>query len=594
MVEFRQTPKGASTPSPTLPLEDPRSKLIPSASCSWADVFGDCDGVSDPYIAIEDWSATVQVFVGRNGSGKTKAAQALYRVLATQINVHFLSSDRLFGLLTAGHYGANLMGPSGEFGGLSLSPEGRQAAERLRDQYGLAPGALFALHDSPQARIRMTAAIQEAVGRTVDLSTPHAGLIDPVVDIGTLSYSLFRSEGHGLKELVVLLSAIYAPDWDLLIVDEPELNLHPSLTRLWMNLLRDECNVSGRKAIVITHEPRLLDPQSCDDLKGVWLFRPMRQPVRMITAIQDPQRPKVDEDLWRNPQLVSDLLFSPHPVLIEGDRDLAAFQSAAHRLGSHSSISQTDFIECGGSEAIARWLEIGLDLGLEVRAAADLDAIFSPGFTRTADKIPSIRAAYMNQWQVQRSSEVLRPIHEAMRGANIANDPASRRDWLLTVLASDDEALQAVRIRSEKLLKFWREAGIWIHPEGDLERALGMSNKVDAREYARRAEVETPFDNAVRWALFHFNEAKGMLDLLEAEVERIAQEIQRFTRRNPERDCISPVGIFAEGDSQLVSIQPLGDGRYVISLKEPAEFRGWRLEFDRSTPPDEMRLRQPE
>jgi hypothetical protein len=128
----------------------------------------------------------------------------------------------------------------------------------------------------------------------------------------------------------------------------------------------------------------------------------------------------------------------------------------------------------------------------------------------------------------------------------------------------------------------------------DLERALAMSNKVDAREYARKAEQETPFDNAVRWALFHFNDTNSVQDLLEAEVERIAQEIQRFTRQNPGRDCNNPVGIFADSDSQLVTIQPLGNGRYVVTLKEPAEFRGWRLEFDRSTPPDEMRLQQPE
>jgi hypothetical protein len=301
---------------------------------------------------------------------------------------------------------------------------------------------------------------------------------------------------------------------------------------------------------------------------------------------------KVDEDLRYNPQLVSDLLFSPHPVLIEGDRDLAAFQSAARRLGTHSSVSQTDFIKCGGSDAIARWLEIGLDLGLEVRAVADLDAIFSHGFTRTADKIPSIQASYMEQWQVRRSPEALRPIYEAMRG--VPNNPASRRDWLRTVLASDEKALQAARIRSEKLLDFWREAGIWLHPQGELERALGMTNKGDTATTARRAEHETPFDDAVRWTLFHFNEANGVQALLEAEVERIAQEIQRFTRRNPKRDCDAPVGMFADGDAQLVTVRPLGNGQHVITVKEPIDFRGWRLEFDRSTPPDAMRLEPPE
>jgi hypothetical protein len=392
--------------------------------------------------------------------------------------------------------------------------------------------------------------------------------------------------------LVVLLSAIYRPDWTLLIVDEPELNLHPSLTRLWLNLLRDECESSGRKAIVITHEPRLVDPRSCEDLDGLWLFRPMQRPITVPTAIQPAQRSKVDEDLRYNPQLVSDLLFSPHPVLLEGDRDLAACQSAARRLGTHSAVSQTDFIKCGGTGAIARWFEIGLDLGLETRAVADLDALFSQGFTRTADKIPSIQASYMEQWQVQRSSDVLRPIYEAMR--DVPSDAASRRDWLLTVLASDEPGLRAARLRSEKLLDYWREAGIWLHPQGDLERALNMTAKADAPTTGRAAEHETPFDGAVRWALFRFSESNRVQVLLEAEVERIAQEIQRFMRRNPERVCNRPVGLFADGDAQLVTVRPLENGRHAIIVKEPVEFLGWRLEFDRSTPPDAMRLLPPE
>ena len=206
------------------------------------------------YITIEDWTAPLQVFVGRNGSGKTKTAQAFYRQISGQKNVVFLSSDRLSGFQTSGHYGANLMGPSGEFQGLSLNTEARRAAETLSG-HGLAPKVLFALHDSPQTRIRMAAAVQRAIGRTIDIHTSNAGLIDPVVKFDRLSYPLLRAEGHGLKELVVLLSVVYSPEWKFLIVDEPELNLHPSLTRLWMNLLREECGASGRKAIVITHEP---------------------------------------------------------------------------------------------------------------------------------------------------------------------------------------------------------------------------------------------------------------------------------------------------------------------------------------------------
>ena len=567
--------------------------IISPISCSWADVFGGTDGGNDLFIEITDWSAPVQVFVGRNGSGKTQTVQAVLRRARGMVNTYYLSTDRLIGLATVGHYGGNLIGPSGEFAGVALNAEARQAAKRLGDEYGLAAEALISLHESPQARIRMAVAVQEALGRLIDLSN-RSGLIDPVVNFESLSYSLLRSEGHGLKELVILFAAIYRPDWTLLIVDEPELNLHPSLTRLWMNLLRDECQASGRKAIVITHEPRLVDPRSCDDLNGIWLFRPLQRPVRVSAAIRPQQMPQVDEDLGYNPQIVSDLVFSPHPVLIEGDRDLAAFQSAARRIGPHSSVSQTDFIKCGGCDAIARWLGIARRLGLEIWAVADLDALFSQAFARTADEIEHIQAAYMDQWQDRRTSDVRKPLHDAMRSSTpIPADPASRREWLRDVLASDDTTMQRERTRAEKLLDIWKEAGIWLHPQGDLERALGMDRKLDAREYARRAEQITELDGVVDWALFHFDKAAGMLTMLEVEIERIAQEIQRSIRLNPDLVYTNPVGPFAEADSHLVTILPIGKDKYLIEVKEPTEYRGWTLEFDRSTAPDAMRLQKP-
>ena len=568
-------------------------KAIPPVSCSWNDVFDDDYEDSEPYIEIKDWSAPVQIFVGRNGSGKTRTAQALLRKVRGPADTYYLSSDRLFGLSTSGHYGGNLMGPSGEFAGVALSPDARQAAKRLGDEWGYAAEALLSLHDNLEARVRVAAAIQEALGRTIDF-TSRSGLIDPTVIFESLTYPLLRSEGQGLKELVILLAAIYRPDWSLLVVDEPELNLHPSLTRLWMNLLRDECQTSRRKAVVMTHEPRLIDPRSCADLEGIWLFKPLQRPVSVSAAVQPMHRTQVDEDLGYNPQLVSDLVFSSRPVLIEGERDLAAFQSAARRIGTHSSVSQTDFIRCGGRDAIARWFEISRGLGLKVWVVADLDVIFSQAFARTADALESIRASYMEQWQLERTADALRPLYEAMR--NMTPTPvtdASRREWLRDVLASDDAATRAARLRGEKLLSIWRNAGIWLHPQGDLERALGMDKKSNSKEYTRRAVHATEFDDAVHWTLFRFDRATSVRVMLEVEIERIAQDIQRFIRLNPHYVTGGPVGPFADADYNLVTVRPLTNDRYLIVVKEPSEFAGWTLEFDRSTAPDEMRLQEP-
>jgi hypothetical protein len=81
--------------------------------------------------------------------------------------------------------------------------------------------------------------------------------------------------------------------------------------------------------------------------------------------------------------------------------------------------------------------------------------------------------------------------------------------------------------------------------------------------------------------------------MLEVEIERIAQDIQRFIRLNPLYVAVGPVGPFAEADSNLVTVQPLTNDRYLITVNEPSEFAGWTLEFDRSTAPDEMHLQKP-
>ncbi len=241
-----------------------------------------------------------------------------------------------------------------------------------------------------------------------------------------------------------------------------------------MNLLRDECEASGRKAIVITHEPLLVDPKgSC---------------------------------------------------------------------------------RTGG---VARWLEIARDLDLEVLAVADLDALFSPGFDRTADKIDRIRDAYMDQREADSTREVIRPLHEATQG-KVQPDAAARREWLISVLASDGAFEEKLRKRAMRLLAIWRDAGIWLHPQGDLERALGMEDKdkPDTRTYAPIAEHETGFDAAVRWALYRFDGRIGVQAMLESEVERIAQEIQRSLRLHPELNHTRPVGPTAEADSRSSPSSP--------------------------------------
>ena len=183
--------------------------------------------------------------------------------------------------------------------------------------YRIAVEEVYALREQPEVWLRVAAFVRRALGRMVELRE-RDGFLDPYMRMGDHEYSLLRDEGHGLRELVILLTAVYRKDWSLLVVDEPELHLHPSMARLWTAELVRECRTGGRHAIVVTHQPELIEPKSYDGLSAVWSFAAGREPRRMTDSILDQQRPRVESSLARNPRLISQLVFSPRPVLVEG------------------------------------------------------------------------------------------------------------------------------------------------------------------------------------------------------------------------------------------------------------------------------------
>lgn len=272
------------------------------------------------FITLNDWSIPVSFFVGRNGSGKSKTAHAIARRLGAEARI--LSTDRLAGLMSYSVYQWGST-PSAMKGIPIGETERQNMTNTMRDK-GMGNDELYTLKEEPEVWLRVAAFLRRALGRVIELRE-SAGFLDPYVRVGNVEYSLLREEGHGLRELVILLAAAYRQDWQLLIVDEPELHLHPSMARLWVTELSMECERSGRRAIIVTHEPTLLKPKSADDLAAIWHFSAGQTPTQLSLHVLGAQKDRVTASLQGNPQLVSQLVFSPRPVLVEGPHDVAAF-----------------------------------------------------------------------------------------------------------------------------------------------------------------------------------------------------------------------------------------------------------------------------
>lgn len=241
------------------------SSPLPEITLNFYDVFP--GSTSESFFSSAGWKHPVTYFVGRNGGGKSRTA----RLVAQQLQGRYLATDRLAGLMSFSNYGWTSVPEMENYKGIPLGDSERGMAQDFARKSGSAITELYALKDQPEVWLRVAAFLRRALGRVIELRE-SSGFLDPHIRVGTTEYSLLRDEGHGLRELVVLLTAVYRKDWTLLVVDEPELHLHPSMTRLWLSELERECRESNRRSIVVTHEPAALKTTSFEDLEAIWLF----------------------------------------------------------------------------------------------------------------------------------------------------------------------------------------------------------------------------------------------------------------------------------------------------------------------------------
>jgi hypothetical protein len=392
-----------------------------------------------------------------------------------------------------------------------------------------------------------------------------AGYLDPYIRIGNVDYSLLREEGHGLRELVILLTAIYREDWNLLVIDEPELHLHPSMTRLWLSELERVCRDGNRRAIVVTHEPSLARPTTAADLEAVWLFAPARVSKPLSTHVQ----------------------VGTEAVLVEGVHDIAALTVALARAHPPEVVAQTELIECGGSGGVALWFEIAHSAGLNVRAVGDLDACLASEVQRVMDANHTVVKRYRSDLAAEppKTSTVLRPLIEAMNAAGIGSNPKDRASWL----ANDVPEETGWASRRDKLLDVWRDTGFWLHEQGTLEDVLGL--EVKGKEPAQvAAQTVGDIDDVAGWCAYELDPLGDVETLLGAAVERIAHNIMEALRVSPSTEFSAPVGSAADSDARLVRVEPLGDGRHRLVVLKPDDFAGRWLEFSRETPSTDLIL----
>lgn len=326
----------------------------------------------------KDTWAPVNFLVGPNGTGKTLFAEKLKQQCELKnLRVRYLNAERITGFERYDYSG---MIHSYIARGLDLSQ--LPTYKSLGLARGAGADAFLVLREKLHVRVKIEAILAHYFGRRIRLPE-EGGFLKPKLRRldGRPEYDLKEGECHGLKELITLLTFLYDDEYNCLIIDEPELHLHPQFQTFFLQQVRSIAgdplggNRDKKLIFLLTHSPYCVDIRSLDDLCHCLVFVPDRPPT-FISRLDGEDEYKVRKLIPRLNTHHKQFFFSTRPVFVEGYQDQQLYTLIQERRGRLTGAWGASIIDVGGKEELDLFFRLCRQLAIDAHFITDLDAVF--------------------------------------------------------------------------------------------------------------------------------------------------------------------------------------------------------------------------
>lgn len=324
----------------------------------------------------------ITVLVGPNGSGKTRALRAIKSQLmsenllnANNRKVHFLSAGR--------------SSPLESYRSSSNSPHGVDTNNAAVGNIGYMDnwwnfesitGDLMVLDRRPDLKLKIEARLQQLFDRSVELKWSQSGMIIRMTSVTSGDGYPANHEASGILQVIALLSAIHNDEIGTLIIDEPEISLHPQHQAFLleeMELVAGDPSDPTKKLIIIaTHSPSMLPLRRIEELSKIIFFNSaQRVPAQIESKSEILKSRKLTALIARLSATHRTAMFAEHVLLVEGPSDEIIVTQLARKFGLHMLARNAQILPVTGKGEFIEAAKLFRLMNKQVSLLADLDAL---------------------------------------------------------------------------------------------------------------------------------------------------------------------------------------------------------------------------
>lgn len=314
--------------------------------------------------------------VGPNGSGKTHLLKGLKESfnVPEDKKVRFISAGRLAPLeqyrSRTNQYYYNI--DDAKFGDKSEANE-RHEIESIS-------GDLHTLYKRPDILIKVQDRLRKLFKRDIKIEWDSGYLKVFFLRIGASNtyYSSAR-EASGLLHLVGILSALYDDEVGVLLIDEPEVSLHPQLQAFLLKEITRVAGIPGednyKKIIVMaTHSTEMIKISKTDDLLSFIFCNDLKEdPIQIPKDSGELKNTHVKSLVARLGQEHKLALFSRTPLLVEGPSDVIICNTLSDKLYLNLEAAGSQILPINGKEAMPETVKLFRLMGKTPAVLVDAD-----------------------------------------------------------------------------------------------------------------------------------------------------------------------------------------------------------------------------